>query len=49
MLSIQTLRERTDEVRQALADRHTEAPLDRILELDSERRGLLQDVEAPAR
>ena len=45
MLSIQTLRERTDEVRQALADRGTEAPLDRILELDAERRGLLQDVE----
>ncbi len=46
MLSIQTLRERTEDVRRALEQRHTDAPLDRILELDSYRRALLQDVEA---
>ncbi|MCC6236833.1 MAG: serine--tRNA ligase [Dehalococcoidia bacterium] len=46
MLSIQTLRERTEDVRRALQQRHTEAPLDRILELDAYRRALLQDVEA---
>ena len=45
MLSIQTLRERTDEVRRSLADRRTEAPLDRILELDAQRRDLLREVE----
>ncbi len=46
MLSIQTLRERTEDVRRSLADRKSDAPLDRILELDSGRRSLLQDVEA---
>ena len=45
MLSIRTLRERTDEVRRALADRNADAPIDRILELDERRRELLQDVE----
>ena len=46
MLSIQTLRERTEDVRRSLAQRRSDAPLDRILELDSYRRALLQDVEA---
>ncbi|MEZ4501374.1 MAG: serine--tRNA ligase [Dehalococcoidia bacterium] len=46
MLSIQTLRERTEDVRRSLANRQTEAPLDRILELDERRRELLRDVEA---
>jgi len=46
MLSIQTLRERTEDVRRSLANRQTEAPLDRILELDLRRRELLRDVEA---
>lgn len=46
MLSIQTLRERTEDVRRSLANRKSDAPLDRILELDSYRRALLQDVEA---
>jgi seryl-tRNA synthetase len=46
MLPLQTLRERTEDVRRSLADRQTEAPLDRILELDTQRRDLLRDVEA---
>ena len=45
MLSIQTIRERTDEVRRALRDRRTEAPLDAILALDDRRRAVLADVE----
>ncbi|MFA7248539.1 MAG: serine--tRNA ligase [Dehalococcoidia bacterium] len=45
MLSIQTIRERTDEVRQSLADRHTDAPLDAILAADELRRSVLADVE----
>jgi seryl-tRNA synthetase len=45
MLSLQTIRDRTDEVRQACTDRKSDAPIDRILELDSERRPLLGDVE----
>ena len=46
MLSMQTIRERTAEVRQACADRFTEVPIDRILELDSAYRALLGEVEA---
>ena len=45
MLSIQTIRERTDEVRRSLADRHTEAPLEAILAADELRRSVLADVE----
>jgi len=45
VLSIQTIRERTDEVRQSLADRHTDAPLDAILAADELRRSVLADVE----
>ena len=45
MLSLSTLRERTDEVRQSCADRGVDVALDRILELDGERRALLADVE----
>lgn len=46
MLSIQFIREHTDVVRKALADRHTPAPIDDILALDERRRGLLAEVEA---
>ncbi len=46
MLSIQFIREHADVVRQALAARRTEAPLDEVLRLDSERRRLLQEVES---
>ncbi|MEI7924807.1 MAG: serine--tRNA ligase [Chloroflexota bacterium] len=45
MLSIQTIRERTDEVRQSLANRHTDAPLEAILAADEQRRSVLADVE----
>ena len=45
MLSIQTIRERTDEVRRSLADRHAEAPLEAILAVDERRRSVLADVE----
>ncbi len=45
MLSLQTIRSRSDEVRQACLARGSNAPLDRILALDSERRPLLGDVE----
>jgi seryl-tRNA synthetase len=45
MLSLQTIRERSDEIREACAKRESDAPIDRILELDSERRPLLGDVE----
>ncbi|MEE8336519.1 MAG: serine--tRNA ligase [Dehalococcoidia bacterium] len=45
MLSIQVLRERTDEVKAACAARGVDAPIDRIIELDEERRSLLGTVE----
>ncbi|MDH5200642.1 MAG: serine--tRNA ligase, partial [Candidatus Bathyarchaeota archaeon] len=45
MLALQFIRENPEVVRKALADRHTEAPLDDILRLDEERRRLLQEVE----
>ncbi len=45
MLSLQTLRERADEVRRCCAARGMDVPLDRILELDDQRRSLLADVE----
>jgi len=45
VLSLQTIRERTDEVRAACAQRGTDAPVDRIVELDDERRPLLGEVE----
>ncbi len=46
MLSIQFLREHPDEVRRALARRHTNAPLDEALKLDTEWRGALAEVES---
>ncbi len=45
MLSLQFIREHPDVVREALAARHTEAPLDEVLALDAERRRLLLEVE----
>ncbi len=46
MLSIQFLREHPDDVRRALARRHTEAPLDEALSLDAEWRSTLAEVES---
>jgi len=45
MLSIQFIREHTDVVRKALADRQAQAPLDEILALDERRRALLTQTE----
>ncbi len=45
VLSIQLLRENPDLVRQALARRHAEAPLDEALALDAQWRSLLAEVE----
>ena len=46
MLSLKLIRDDPNRVRRALADRHTTAPIDEILQLDAERRQLLTDVEA---
>ncbi len=45
MLDIQRIREKPEEVQAALARRGIEPPVDRILELDAERRSLLTQVE----
>ena len=45
MIALSLIRDNPDVVRQALAARQTEAPLDDILALDGERRRLLQQVE----
>jgi seryl-tRNA synthetase len=46
MLDINYVRAHPDEIRQALLNRNTEAPLDAVLEADSKRRALLGEVEA---
>src|SRR3990172_8594916 len=45
MLSLQLIREKPEEVRAALARRHTETPLDFIIALDGEGRETLREVE----
>lgn len=45
MLDIQLIRENPDEVKKSLARRGVEQPIDRVLELDATRRGLLTEVE----
>jgi seryl-tRNA synthetase len=45
MLDLNLVRNQTEEVRRALASRQAEDPLDRILELDAQRRSLLGEVE----
>ncbi len=45
MLSPQTIREETERLRATYRARGVDAPLDRVLELDVERRALLRDVE----
>ncbi len=45
MLDLKFIRENTDQVRQAIADRRDTAPLDEILDLDGERRGKLLELE----
>ena len=46
MLSLQFIRENADRVKRDVLLRNTTAPIDRILQLDEDRRGLLQQVEA---
>lgn len=46
MLSLQFIREHEARVRESLAQRGVDAPLDRILELDGRRRSALQELEA---
>ncbi|MFW0858892.1 MAG: serine--tRNA ligase [Dehalococcoidia bacterium] len=46
MLSIQFIRQNPDILREALARRHDDAPLDEIIRLDGEHRKLLQEIEA---
>src|SRR6266545_1791436 len=46
MLSIQLLREHPEEVRRALARRHTDAPLDEALAVDADWRRVLSEVES---
>lgn len=45
MLSVQTIREQTEAVRQACADRQMDVPIDEILERDTAYRALLGEVE----
>ena len=45
MLSLQTLREETDRVRESCALRGVDVSIDRVLDLDDERRAVLADVE----
>jgi seryl-tRNA synthetase len=45
MLSLQYIRENVDRVKRDVLLRNTSAPIDRILQLDEERRELLQQVE----
>lgn len=45
MLSVQYIRENVDRVKRDVLLRNTTAPIDRILQLDEERRELLQQVE----
>jgi seryl-tRNA synthetase len=46
MLSLQYIRENVERVKRDVLLRNTTAPIDRILQLDEDRRGLLQQVEA---
>jgi len=46
VLTAQFIREHEDSVRRAMANRHADTPLDRILELDRRRRETLQELEA---
>jgi seryl-tRNA synthetase len=45
MLDLKFIRENTEIVRQAIANRHDQAPLDEILQLDSERRQKMTELE----
>jgi seryl-tRNA synthetase len=46
MIDLKMIREHPDEVKDALAKLHTDAPIDEILSLDIDRREVLQELEA---
>ena len=46
MLSLQYIRENVDRVKRDVLLRNTSAPVDRIIQLDEDRRALLQQVES---
>ncbi len=46
MLDLKFIRENTDKVQQAMDNRQDSAPLDKILQLDSERRQKINDLES---
>src|SRR5579885_1967203 len=46
MLNLRLIREETDRIRRAMADRHTTAPIEQIVQLDAERRQLLAETES---
>ena len=46
MLELAFIREHADEVRQAIRDLNTTAPIDEILSLDEQRRSMLGEIEA---
>ena len=46
MLDLKFIRENTEQVRKAIENRHDTAPLDEIMELDSERRQKLLELES---
>ena len=46
MIDIHYIRQHPDKVKEALRKLHTEAPIDDILELDADRRDILQELEA---
>jgi len=45
MLDIRTIRENPDRVRQAIRDKHADADLDRFLDLDRNRREIIQKAD----
>jgi len=46
MIDLRYIRQHPDEVKEALRKLHAEAPIDEILELDADRRDILQELEA---
>ena len=46
MLDLNFIREHPDQVKAALVDLNSEAPIDEILQLDQQRRDILREVEA---
>ena len=49
MLSIETIRNETDQVKKSIADRGLTGNIDRIIELDVRRRQIIAETGLPAR